>query len=130
MNKYFILGIILIVLLTGGISYQYFADSKGVCSEKNIKDVKIEMRVLKNKWIFIPNPLEVKKCDRVTLQIFNEDDYDHGFAIDVMGINKRLPPMTTTEINFVASQEGVFPFYCSVPCGDGHFDQKGDLIVR
>lgn len=129
-NKYYILGIFLAVLVFGGIVYQYFFGVKAQCFDWQIKDRTIEMKTLKNQWKFVPNPVEVNRCERVTLKIFNEDDYDHGFAIDVMGINKRLPPATTTEIKFLATQAGIFPFYCSVPCGQGHLDQKGKLIVK
>ena len=44
----------------------------------------------------------------------------------------------TIKIEFVVTQEGDFPYYCSVPCGDGivdgkkrgHFDMTGKIHVR
>lgn len=138
MNKYYILAIFLAVLVIGGIGYQYFFATKVKCFDWQIKDRVIEARTLKNQWTFTPDPLEVNRCERVTLRIFNEDKFDHGFAINAFGIDKRLPPETTTEITFLATQAGAFPFFCSVACGQGlvngktrgHFDHKGELIIR
>lgn len=137
-NKYYIILIILAVLIGGGIGFKYFAKSALVCPTEGKKINEIAMRVLKNQWTFVPNPVEAERCDKVILKIFNEDVYDHGFAVDAFGINKRLSPQSTTEITFVATQKGTFPFYCSVPCGSGivnginrgHLDQNGKIIVK
>ncbi len=128
-NKYYILGIILVILVIGGTSYQYFFSKASDCP-KNVTERTIEVRSFKNQWKFEPNPISVNKCEKITLKIFNEDEYDHGFAIDVFGINKRLSPLATTEISFTATQVGTFPFYCSVPCGEGHYNQRGELVVK
>lgn len=138
MNKYYIILIILAILIGGGIGYKYFAKSADSCPSEGKKIKEISTRVLKNQWKFSPNPIEAERCDKVVLKIFNEDTYDHGFAVDAFGINKRLPPETTTEISFIATQTGTFPFYCSVPCGEGivngvkrgHLDQNGKIIVK
>jgi len=73
--------------------------------------------------------IEAKVGDEVVLKIFNEDSYDHGFALEVFGINKRLFPRSETEIRFIASKVGGFTFYCSVPCGEGHYQQTGKFII-
>ena len=65
-------------------------------------------------------------------------NYDYGIALDVLGVSQRMPVNSTIKIEFVAIQEGDFPFYCSVPCGEGivdghkrtHFDMVGNLHVR
>ena len=48
--------------------------------------------------------------------MLNEDNFDHGVAIDALGISQRLPANGAIVINFVASKTGEFPFYCSVSC--------------
>ncbi|MCI0542309.1 hypothetical protein L0Y69_00950, partial [bacterium] len=48
-----------------------------------------------------------------------------------------VPALATIEAEFVATVVGDFPFYCSVPCGEGevagktrgHFDQVGKVRV-
>lgn len=130
MNKKFILvGIIVLLLFIGGLLYRKFVFPQPTVPPSG-RVLEIEMRVLENQWKFEPNLIEVSAGDRVILNIFNEDTYDHGLAIDAFGINKRLIPKEWTKIEFLANRRGEFIFYCSVPCGKGHFDQKGNLIIK
>lgn len=130
MNKYLSLSLFAVILFSSGFIYQEFyrpAEVGGVPSSGNT--VEINMRVLKDEWLFEPGEIRVNPGDRVRLNIYNEDTYDHGFAIDVFGVNRRLFPQRTTIIDFNASLRGRINFYCSVPCGDGHYDQRGVIIV-
>lgn len=129
-NKY--LGIVIfgVVLMTTGFLYQEFYRPASIGGFKSTGEVvEIHMRVIKNTWKWEPDVIRVNPGDKVILHIFNEDTYDHGFAIDVFGVNRRLFPKTTTVIEFTPSIPGKFNFYCSVPCGQGHYDQVGTLIV-
>lgn len=129
MDKRYIVLVILLVLIVGGAVLGRKFVAPKACVEGEGETVTINMMALKNQWKWVPNPVEVKCGNTVVVNIYNEDDYDHGFALDAYGINKRLPPTTTTTVAFRATNAGEFIFYCSVPCGPGHFDQKGKLIV-
>lgn len=93
---------------------------------------------VKDEWKFVPENIEVERGDRVKLEVINEDEYDHGIAIDAFGVSQRMPAKSTINVEFVVTQEGDFPFYCSVPCGEGdvghdhrtHFDMIGVIKVR
>jgi len=137
MNKYLILIIVAVVILAGGIGYRAFLlpeKSVPVTSGK-VREVTITAR--KNQWKFEPEIVDAQRGDKIVATIVNEDDYDHGFAIDALGISQRMPAKQTIKIEFVVTQEGDFPFYCSVPCGEGlvdgkkrtHFDMVGTLRV-
>lgn len=129
-NKYAQLLLFAVLLLTSGFVYSKYyrpAEIGQVRATGNV--VEIEMRVLENQWVWDPEVIKVKAGDKVRLQIYNEDSYDHGFAVDILGINRRLFPQKTTLVEFTASTAGRFNFYCSVPCGEGHYDQVGLLIV-
>lgn len=131
MNKFTKILLFGLSLLISGIVYQNFyrpEEIGPVAASGNI--VEIDMRVLQNQWTFEPNNIRVKAGDTVRLHIFNEDSYDHGFALEAFGINRRLFPKRETTVEFVASKGGSFGFYCSVPCGEGHYDQTGILIVE
>ncbi|OHA46749.1 MAG: hypothetical protein A3A80_02745 [Candidatus Terrybacteria bacterium RIFCSPLOWO2_01_FULL_44_24] len=132
MNKFKLMLIFGIFLLSNGFIYQKFYRPAEIApiKESNKPPVVVEMRSDENKWHFNPDRVEVTAGDRVILKIYNEDSYDHGWATEALGINKRLFPKKETEIEFVASKIGEFPFYCSVPCGEGHYRQKGVLIVK
>ncbi len=92
-------------------------------------ETQLEMRVVKNRWQWDPGVIVVPHGALVTLQIENEDDFDHGFAISELGVDRRLPGGQVTTVQFLADQEGEFEYFCSVYCGPGHFDQKGILVV-
>ena len=79
----------------------------------------IEIRTLKNQWRFSPAEVVVKKGETVTLKIYNEDNYPHGYTIPELNINTFLPPLTEEEVVFFAEEVGEFFSACSVPCGGG-----------
>lgn len=130
MNKYLNLVVFSVFLLLSGYVYQQFYRPANIGGFKSTGEVvEIHMRVIQNKWKWDPDTIRVNPGDKVILHILNEDTYDHGFAIDVLGVNRRLFPKSTTVIEFTPSLPGKFNFYCSVPCGQGHYEQIGKLIV-
>ncbi len=151
MNKYLILGIVILVIIGGGVAYKSVNDTDN-CTADLGKDVVMTVVSKKLEWKFEPEEIKVSKCDRVKLTVVNEDNFDHGVAIDAFGISQRLPANASINIDFVASKEGTFPFYCSVSCSDskstgdlpggvvqtgtyagifrGHFEHIGKFIVE
>jgi nitrosocyanin len=151
MNKYIILGIVVALIMVGGTVFKGATDTDN-CTPEMGTDVVMTVVSKKLEWRFEPEEIKVQKCDRVTLTVVNEDNFDHGVAIDAFGISQRLPANGTIEIDFVASKEGTFPFYCSVSCSDskstgnlpngqvqagpyagevrGHFEHIGKFIVE
>lgn len=138
MNKYLWIILIVILLIIVGVLYRVFllpASSVPVTSGK-IKNFTIIAK--QNEWRFVPEEIEVERGDKVILEVINEDEYDHGLAIDAFGVSQRMPAKSTIKVEFVVTQEGDFPFYCSVPCGEGvvggvkrtHFDMIGRFKVR
>ena len=70
----------------------------------------------------------------------NTDDMPHGFAIAAYDINTAInpgqdqpngsiTPYTTSVQPFTASKPGVFRWFCTTPCGPGHFEMVGQLVV-
>ena len=79
---------------------------------------------------FLPQTVTVLKGDTVKIVLNNIDmDMDHGFAIDAYGINQVVKAGQTITIEFTADKAGVFTFYCTIPCGPGHSEMTGQLIV-
>ncbi|MEK7519884.1 MAG: cupredoxin domain-containing protein [Patescibacteria group bacterium] len=130
MNKFVLIVIFIVILIAVGVVYQtYFrpADVAPIAASGHV--VEIDVRVHENSWRWDPDVITVKAGDTVKLKIFNDDAYDHGFALEAFGINKKLSPRQETLVEFVAAKKGDFPFYCSVPCGEGHYEQTGHVIV-
>src|SRR3989344_7135152 len=138
MNKYFILIAVAVIIISGGIVYQRFLrpQSLNPVSTGNTREITIVDK--KDEWRFIPEEIEAQRGDKIVATVINEDDYDHGIAIDALGVSQRMPAHSTITVEFVVTQEGDFPFYCSVPCGEGmvegkkrtHFDMIGVFKVR
>lgn len=91
-------------------------------------DVK-EFRITAKQFSFEPGTIEVNKGDKVRL-IVTSIDVPHGFAVREYGINERLDVGKPVIIEFTADKEGTFTAFCSVFCGSGHSNMKGQLIVR
>lgn len=138
MNKYFlVIGAVLLVVVGGAIYRAKFLpeELKPVVTGE-VRTITIIAK--ENEWRFIPEVIEAERGDKIIATVINEDAYDHGIAIDAFGIAQRMPAHETVKIEFVVTQEGEFPFYCSVPCGEGivrgelrdHFDMIGKLHVR
>jgi len=130
MNKYFIIIIVaVVVIITGLIWRGYFLseERKPVISGE-AREITIVSE--KDHWNFVPETIEVNRGDKIILTVINKDDYDHGIAIDAYGVSQRMPANGTIKVEFTATQAGEFPFYCSVPCGEGEVESDGKKIKR
>jgi plastocyanin len=138
MNKYIIIVFVFVLVISGGVLYNKFikAETSKPIETGIVKEFTVTAK--KNEWRFVPAEIEVEQGDRVNLTVINEDNYDHGLAIEAFGISQRIPANGTIKISFVATQVGEFTYFCSVPCGGGevdhekrgHFDQFGKIVVR
>jgi len=137
MSKNTIILVAILVLLLGSVSYvTMFKEDKGC--PKILRTVEHNLVSQADRWNFVPENITVNKCERVVLNVYNEDVYDHGIGIDLFGINKRMPPKATTTVEFTATIKGEIPFICSVACSSGivdgkkrgHYDMIGKIIVK
>lgn len=81
------------------------------------------------QFAFVPSSITVNKGDHVKLVITNVD-VDHGIGIPAFNVDQDLPPGQTTTVEFDADTAGTFPFFCSVFCGSGHRDMRGQIVVK
>jgi len=88
-----------------------------------------EFDITAKQWEFTPSTIRINEGDMVKLNIKNLD-VAHGFAIFEFNVNERLPTGKTTVVEFTADKKGEYIFFCSVPCGRGHKDMKGKLVVE
>jgi len=138
MNKYFIIIAIVAVILAGGVAYRFFLlpESSRPVETGVVREITVTTG--KDQWNFFPEVIDVDQGDRIIMTIVNGDSYDHGIGIDAFGISQRMPANSTIKVEFVVTKAGDFPFYCSVPCGEGHvdgvkrthFDMIGNMHVR
>ena len=62
-----------------------------------------------------PERITVNKGDHVKIHLSSLEraqDETHGFAVDSMNVHASLEPGKTVTVEFDATEEGVFPYYC------------------
>ncbi len=85
--------------------------------------------VVAANFTFTPNVIRVKKGEKLTLKVESSEG-DHGFAVKDLGINVVVDDGVTKTIEIPTDTAGTFTFYCSVPCGPGHKEMKGTIIIE
>jgi heme/copper-type cytochrome/quinol oxidase subunit 2 len=89
---------------------------------------------------FLPGNMVVNQGDNVSVIVRNTDDMPHGFAIAAFGIdqavqpaqdaaNGTILPVETKIQTFTATTAGTYEYLCTVPCGPGHIEMVGTLVV-
>jgi heme/copper-type cytochrome/quinol oxidase subunit 2 len=82
-----------------------------------------------SRFTFTPSSLRVKAGLPVELHI-EATDGTHGIAIPGLDIKQRLDQGKEVVVSFTPTKAGQYPFRCSVLCGSGHLNMKGELIVE
>lgn len=80
-------------------------------------------------WEFSPANMSVKKGEKITIQLHGESGI-HGFAVPDLGINQPVRPGETIAVQLPTDTPGTYRFFCSIPCGKGHIDMKGTIVVE
>ena len=81
-----------------------------------------------DQFSFDPPVLRVNQGDRVRLTL-QASDVVHGFYLDGYGLQQRVEPGLSEEIEFTADRAGKFRYRCSVSCGTLHPFMIGELVV-
>ena len=88
-----------------------------------------EITMTAKKYEFSPKIIRVKKGDRVRL-VITALARVHGFKIEALKIDQKLPKGEAVTVEFIADRSGTFPFQCSQVCGLAHKKMKGELIIE
>ncbi|MBB6729497.1 cupredoxin domain-containing protein [Cohnella zeiphila] len=85
----------------------------------------VEIKLMAKDFEYDQKEIHVKKGDKVNITL-QSDDGGHGFTIP--DYNVTINGNGSAE--FTADKAGSFEYHCSVPCGSGHTQMKGTLIVE
>ena len=80
-------------------------------------------------WKFTPNVITAKKDEVVTLQVTGISG-THGFSVPGLNINETIFTGKTVNIPLPTSVAGTFDFACSIQCGSGHSEMKGQIVIE
>ena len=87
------------------------------------------VRVTTENWKFTPNVIRVKKGENITLSLQGLSGL-HGFAVQDLGINVPVAQGKTVDVKLPTDKSGSFGFRCSIPCGLGHADMRGTIVIE
>ncbi|PIP65723.1 hypothetical protein COW95_00395 [Candidatus Peregrinibacteria bacterium CG22_combo_CG10-13_8_21_14_all_49_11] len=82
-----------------------------------------------SNWEFTPNVIRVKKGERVELHLMGVEG-NHGFAVPELGIDQSMSQDDSSIVPLPTDKAGTFDFFCNVPCGKGHKDMRGTIIIQ
>ena len=116
-----LLVVVLVVLVTGCTSTQ----TTTINQPSNFKEFNINI----SQSGFSPNTITVNQGDHVTINLFDFDDMDHGFALATYNIEEIIQPGQKKTVKFITSVPGDLNFYCYVNCGENFVETRGKLVV-
>ncbi len=99
--------------------------------ERKGKDVTV--RLTANAPVFGLSEVRVKKGDRVTVIVTNNDeisDLTHGFALENHNISFLVSPFQTRSVTFTADKPGVYWAYCTTFCHALHLEMRMRFIIE
>lgn len=124
----FLLVALVVVLISGCVQNRQSSTKTTNGQIQPTGEIK-EFTMTAKRFSFDPDMIIVNKGDTVRLLI-TSTDVPHGFAINEFDVNIQLSPGETEVVEFVADKVGTFTFFCSIPCGFGHANMQGKLIVN
>ena len=88
-----------------------------------------EVKVSVENWAFRPSMLRFKKGQAATVT-FNGVSGVHGVVVPDLGINQSVNLGQTVSVVIPTDRAGTFGFRCSVPCGPGHREMVGEIVIE
>jgi len=77
---------------------------------------------------FAPTTLALKKGEKVVIRLKGGQGR-HSLGIPDLGINAAVDPGQTIDVEIPTDKTGTFSFRCMIPCGPGHRDMVGSIVV-
>lgn len=132
MKKY-ILVVLLLSIYVNLFSYGEKGNEKLANKERTVftedeefTEIVIEM----NNWDFSIEKIELMKGKNYRLTFITKKGR-HGIKIPKLGYKSPSLKLNESDsFDLHAEQEGEFKFFCYIPCGKGHKDMVGKIIIK
>lgn len=121
----FVVGSALLLLSACGSAKQIDGGDDNMPSraEQNIVDIQA------TNWEFSPSTVTLKKGENSVIRLKGIAG-THGFMVSGLGINAAVSEGETVNVPISTDKAGAYPFRCSIPCGEGHSDMTGVIIIE
>ncbi|OGJ60563.1 hypothetical protein A3A67_05235 [Candidatus Peribacteria bacterium RIFCSPLOWO2_01_FULL_51_18] len=80
-------------------------------------------------WVFTPNVVRVKKGEQVQIELTGVRG-KHSFTSTDLALNVPVEAGQTVTFDVPTDKAGTFEFRCRVPCGPGHQDMVGQVVIE
>ncbi len=81
------------------------------------------------RFEFVPNRVELKKGETVTLRLTSQD-VTHGFFLRPLKIDAIIEPGKPTDVTVTPDTAGTFTTICDHFCGVNHGNMKMTIVVE
>lgn len=88
----------------------------------------VTIQLSAQNWSWSPGVIKVKKGQKVTVVVQSLEGM-HGISIPSLGISEKLSDGGTVTFTLPTDTAGTFEFFCNVPCGPGHKEMRGQIII-
>ena len=125
MNKYVLLGFVIILMI-----FVSSCTSNPDNEIDSISDNIVELNIDSFNWGFNQDTVTINKGDTVRLKLTSSSGR-HGIAIPKFNV-ATAPVLQGEEqvVEFIATESGTFNYFCNSPCGGGHHNMRGKLVVE
>lgn len=79
-------------------------------------------------WEFAPTSVSAEVGEKLVFRVTGVEG-KHSFAIADLGINVPVEVGETVDVAIPTDKAGTFQFRCRIPCGPGHKDMVGTLVI-
>lgn len=93
-----------------------------------VKNTTVVVKMTAQDFQFTPAVINAHVGDTVKITLTGKDN-KHSFLLSALNVNVPVNPGETKTFSFKVTKKGTFTFRCGVPCGLGHRDMTGTLIV-
>jgi heme/copper-type cytochrome/quinol oxidase subunit 2 len=123
-----LLALTLSPFLVSAKSLSALKNSPVVQATTKTKSAVVAVSMTAKDFAFVPSVINAKVGDTVKVTLTGADA-KHSFVLPTFHVNTVVNPGQTKTFSFKVTKKGTFTFRCGVPCGVGHKDMTGTVIV-
>ncbi|MDD4319435.1 MAG: cupredoxin domain-containing protein [Candidatus Peribacteraceae bacterium] len=123
-----------LLLLSACVAVDTTSDTQGntssaAASSEAVPSAARVIEMTATNWQFTPAAVTLQQGENAVIRLAATAG-NHGFAVQELGINEAVNEGQTKDITIPTDRPGTYRFRCSVPCGEGHTDMTGTLVIE
>jgi cytochrome c oxidase subunit II len=97
--------------------------------EEEIMEEERMIMLHSTNWAFTPSTITLKQGENVSLHLMGIEG-NHGIVVPDLGINETISQGEAKTVKISTDTPGTFEFFCNVPCGQGHKEMRGAIVIE